>query len=258
MPRLSRSLAVLIFLLALVGAAPAQEPDDEALLAPSAEAQAVLQRALPTELAPRLALLDQQMRAAQALGLRAQQIALARRLVDEGRGQAEPAAWGEWLRFYLHSEFTFGQATRALDACEPHIADATLPLGLRAGVALRQTYMAAHEGELEITLNHWRRAQGLLAAFRASAVTPTPAEQLLGVDALQVRAEVVRLQGRHEAAVATLREALKEAQALQADVLHERNGLARHPDVERVAGWVDGSRSMLVYALVRQGRAAEA
>ena len=48
------------------------------------------------------------------------------------------------------------------------------------------------------------------------------------------------------------------AQALQADVLHERNGLARHPDVERVAGWVDGSRSMLVYALVRQGRAGEA
>ena len=258
MPRLSRSLAVLTFLLALGGTAPAQEPDDEALLAPSAEAQAVLQRALPTELAPRLALLDQQMRAAQALGLRAQQIALARRLVDEGRGQAEPAAWGEWLRFYLHSEFTFGQATRALDACEPHIADATLPLGLRAGVALRQTYMAAHEGELEITLNHWRRAQGLLAAFRASAVTPTAAEQLLGVDALQVRAEVERLQGRHEAAVATLREALKEAQALQADVLHERNGLARHPDVERVAGWVDGSRSMLVYALVRQGRAGEA
>ncbi|WP_374657838.1 CHAT domain-containing protein [Inhella sp.] len=249
-------LAALMLCWTLLGAAQAQELEEEGGALPVAEAQAVLQRPLPDDRLPRLTLLDQQMHAARQLAQRGLQVALARRLVDEGRDHAD---WPTWLRAYLHAEFTWGEGTKALEACEPWLADTSLPPALRAGVALRQTYMAAHEGDLAVTLNHWRRAQRLLAAWREGGRAPVEvAERQLGIDALQVRAEVERLQGRFEAAVATLREALQEALAQQADVLHERNGLSRHPDVQAFTGWVDGSRGMLVYALVRQGRAGEA
>ncbi len=229
--------------------------DDPVAARPAAEAQALLARPLPVEAGARLDLLLEQVQAARYLSQRAAEVALARRLVEEGRGHPD---WPGWVRSYLSSEFTWGQSGKALEACEAWVNDPGLVLGLRAGVALRQTYMAAQEGELTTTLNHWRRAQSLWAAVQQAGGEPDRWERYLGVDALQVRAEVERLRGEPEAAVATLREAIREAQGLQAHYLHERLGNPRHPDVEQAASWLDGSRGMLVYALVRLGRAAEA
>lgn len=239
------------------GSVSAQEQDDESLLAPPAlaDAPAVLARSLPQAREPRLLLLAQQAHAAQQLAQRAQQVALARQLVDEGRGHAQ---WPAWVRLYLNSEFTWGRSGAALDACEAWVNDAGLPLGLRAGVALRQAYMAAQEGDLPFTLNHWGRAQRLVADFRRSGQTPGPGELFLDVDALHVRAEVERLQGKLEASVATLRQALEQAQSLQAQGRRQNQNKPLPPEQDAAAGWLDGTRGMLVYALVRQGRPAEA
>lgn len=240
-------------LLILLCTAPvgAQEFDADDLASVS-DAQAVLDRTLPAEPAEaRLQLLQQQVQAAMQLGQRAQQVKLSRQLVDEGRAHR---LWPSWLRIYLSSEFSYGRATLALDACEAWIADRSLPLGLRAGVALRQTYMTAVEGELAPSQRQWERAQGLLKELGDRPPSSAEASHFLAIDALQTRAEVERLQGRLAASTASLREALPLAKAKLAQVRAQRDAEL----IEHALGWLDNTRGMLVYALVRQGRAAEA
>lgn len=238
-----RRLFALLLSLA-VCASQAQELDDEAWRQPLRDAEALLARPLPAAGSERLDLLDAQTQAARQLAQRGLQVQLSRQLVDEGRNDSR---WAQWLRNYLSYEFIWGRSQQALDACEAWIADDGLPLGLRATVALRQSYMRGAEGDQFRMQIEFARAQRLVQAFGQRAPANS-AERYLRVELLQVRSELERLQGRLQAATATLREAL---------LLAEKIDASTPQDPDDAAGWLDGLRGMLVYALVRQGRAAE-
>lgn len=238
-----RAAALLLSLLLTASAAlHAQELDETAPAAlHSAEAERLLAEPLPAALPARLALLAQQHAAADVLGRRAQQVELAWQWVSQGRSQP---GWAEWARRYVGLEFTWGRAGLALERCEAWVNDRTLPLGVRASLALRQTYISAKEGDLLVTLAHDRRAQRLLRELGDAPGPEHQASPFLGVEALQVRSDLAGLQGQPE--VPPLREALR----LAAQV--------RTQDEADRATWLDGTRGMLVYALVREGRPAEA
>jgi len=225
------------------------EPTDEAeASAPGADqARATLALPLPAAGPERLALLERQWAAARALALRSQQLALVTLLFREGEGHAR---WPDWVRGYLSAEFAWGRSGTALAACEPLLARDDLPVGLRASVALRQTYMATESADRLVAHNHWRRAQRLMAALPAQPAPALQVSRYLAVDALQVRSAIERLEGEHAKTVASLREAVRKAQALLDS--------AAPAERETALGWLDGSQGMLVYAWVRQGRPAEA
>lgn len=242
-------LLLLCLVCAPVGRAWAQEETADAAeaLAQDAEnARATLALVPPAAGPERLALLDRQWAAARALALRSQQLALVTQLFREGPGHRR---WPEWVRGYLSAEFAWGRSGTAMEACEPLLARDDVPLGLRASVALRQTYMATESNDRLLALNHWRRAQRLLAAVPAQPPAALQVSRYLAVDQLQVRAALERLDGDHAKTVASLREAVHQAQALLDS--------AEPAERETALGWLDGSQGMLVYAWVRQGRPAE-
>lgn len=251
-------LALLLIALLLQPAAAQETPEPEGLdellpfMQDRAAAQALLAQPLPPPGAARLELLLRQWSAAMFLEDRVRHVETARQLMEQGR--ADPR-WPLWAGGYLNAEYFYGGSGAALAACEPLIADRGLPLGLRSWVALRQTYMALDGGERELGLNHWRRAQALVAelpkeaAARKAAAVPA----FLDIDFLRTRGVVERAQGDWTASTASLREAVRLSvllweQKRQAPALEQQ--LARH--------LLEGSRGMLVYALVRQGRAGEA
>ena len=199
----------------------------------------------------RYAAMQRHYRAAQLLEDRARQIGLARQLADAGRSRAG----GEvWITNDLSAEFTWGSEGKALQACEPFLADKNLSLGARAVIALRQTYFAAAGHDRAILARLWSRADDLAGQALAQG-GPVPIG--LALDRLQVRSEIERFQGNQATAVATLREAVglgrRNHQAARA-----RSGDARDPDVLDAYGRLDGSLGTKVYALLRQGRPQEA
>ena len=227
------------------------EPDASGVKLTPDEAGRVLAQALPDAPEARYAALQRQYRAAQLLEDRVRQIDLARQLADAGRGRPGGEAW---IATYLNAEFTWGSQGKALEACEPFLADKNLSLGARAVIALRQTYFAAAGHDRAIVARLWSRADDL-AGQALQQGGPVPIG--LALDRLQVRSEIERFQGHEAAAVATLREAVglgrRNHQAARA-----RSSNARDPDVLDAYGRLDGSLGMLVYALVRQGRPQEA
>ena len=228
-----------------------EEPDASGAKLTPDEATRVLAQALPDAPDARYAALQRQYRAALLLEDRARQIGLARQLADAGRGRAG----GEvWITTYLNAEFTWGSQGKALEACEPFLADKNLSLGARAVIALRQTYFAAAGHDRAILARLWSRADDLASQALAQG-GPVPIG--LAIDRLQVRSEIERWQGNQAAAVATLREAVglgrRNHQAARA-----RSSDARDPEVLDTYARLDGSLGMLVYALVRQGRPQEA
>ena len=93
------------------------------------EAARVLAQALPDAPDARYAAWQRQYRAAQLLEDRPRGIGLARQLADAGRGRVE----GEtWIAIYLNAEFPWGSQGKALEACEPFLADKSLSIGARA------------------------------------------------------------------------------------------------------------------------------
>lgn len=215
------------------------------------EAERILAQALPEAADARYAVLQRQYEAARLLDDRARQIETARQLVDAGKGRPDGEAW---ITTYLNAEFTWGSSGKALDACEPFIADTRLSLATRASVALRQTYFAAQGRDRMLLARLWSRADDLSRqALKQGAV----ASKRMPVERLHVRSEIERWQGNLPAAVATLREAVGIGRRDVAAAL-ARSGNPRDPAVLDAYGWLDGSLGMLTYALVRQGRSPEA
>lgn len=207
------------------------------------EARRLLAETPPSDPDARYALLQRQLRAAQQLEDRPRQIALARQLVDAGRGRAGGEAW---VRVYLVTEYVWGSSGRALEASEAFVTDRKLSLPTRAGAALRQTYYAAHGNDRAALARLWARADGLAR----DALKEPGAPATLAIDRLQTRAEVERFTADPATVTATLREAVSASRKL----------LQPLPPAEQAElyGWLDGSLGMLTYALVRQGRAQEA
>ena len=247
----------LIAALGLLGQspAPAQEPAEDPLEllteAPPrdrSQAQSLLDRALPADAEARWRLLGEQYQAAVQLEDRVRQIALARQLAEQGQGQPD---WGLWAQRYLHDEFTWGSSGQALQASEPWVSNARLPIGLRATLALRQAYFVAQGTDRAVLQRLWSRADGL-AAEALGLADARAAYPFLVVQRLQLRSEMERWSGRHAAAVASLREAVGLARRIGTGAA----GSALAPG--EALGWLDGSLGMLCYALVRNGRAQEA
>ncbi|MFN3861016.1 MAG: CHAT domain-containing protein [Roseateles sp.] len=224
-------------------------------LMPAAEAQALLAQPLPAELPARIALLQQQVRAAQSLEQRGRWVEL---LAELARLTREQPGGEVWVRQYLGAEFTWGSSGRGLAAADAYASDATLSLPLRATAALRQVYALAQARDRAQLARMWSRAQQLVTQALAQLAERDPAAaRRLQVDLLQVRSEIERWDGRLAEASATLREAVRLAQ--QGVEAARRGGASlRDPAVQEAYGWYDGSLGMLSYALVRQGRAAEA
>lgn len=223
-------------------------------LMPAAEAQALLAQPLPAELPARIALLQQQVRAAQSLEQRGRWVEL---LAELARLTREQPGGEVWVRQYLGAEFTWGSSGRGLAAADAYASDATLSLPLRAAAALRQVYALAQARDRAQLARMWSRAQSLgKQALDGMAGDPAGAQRLR-VDLLQVRSEIERWDGRQAEASATLREAVRLAQ--QGVEAARRGGASlRDAAVQDAYGWYDGSLGMLSYALVRQGRAPEA
>lgn len=229
----------------------ADADDSPAALMPAAEAQALLARELPAEPAARLALLQQQVRAAQSLEQRGRWVELLAELAQLVRGQpgGEVA-----VRQYLSAEFVWGSSGKGLAAADAFASDTSLPLPVRAVAALRQVYALSQARDRALLERAWSRAQGLTK--QALARDPAAAT-LLQVDHLQVRSEIERWDGRLADAAATLREAVRLAHK-GVEAARAAATSPRDPAVLDAYGWYDGSQGMLTYALVRQGRAPEA
>jgi len=229
--------------------------DSPTALMPAAQAQALLAEALPAEPAARMALLQQQVRAAQSLEQRGRWVELLAELALLGRGQP---GHDVWVRQYLSAEFVWGSSGKGLAAADAYASDTTLNLPLRAAAALRQVYALSQAKDRAMLDRAWSRAQSLTKQALESMGDADPAAALrLQVDRLQVRSEMERWSGRLAEASATLREAVRLSHKGVEDA--RRGGKAlRDPAVQDAYGWYDGSQGMLTYALVRQGRAPEA
>ena len=214
------------------------------------QARQVLAEALPADKDARYTVLQRQLRAAQQLNERGRHLELARQLAEAGRGRPGGEAW---IRVYLNAEFTWGSSGAALAACEPWLEDTSLSPATRAMVALRQTYYAAQGTDRAVTSRMWSRADALARPLLGRPDTPVHLRE----DWLHVRSEVERLEGDTLAALATLREAVGVARRNEAE-LRKRKLPPRDPELLEAMGWHDSAQGMLVYALVRQGRAAEA
>ena len=214
------------------------------------EAQAILAQPLPDAADARYALLQGQWRAALALEDRARQITLLRQLADMGRGRP---GGEDWILRYLNAEFTWGSSGKALEACDPFLQDKQLSAITRATVAQREAYFRAQAYDHLKLENAWSRAESLTK--EALAKNKDKAE-LLQVDRLQVRSEVERRRGHLNAAVATLREAITVARRIFNE--RQRRQGAQSVAASDAYGRVDGSNGMLLFALLRIGRAPEA
>jgi len=231
------------------------EADDAVLAAmPAAEAQALLAQPLPADPAARLALLQQQARAAQSLEQRGRWVEVLAELAQLGRAQAGGEAW---VRQYLSAEFVWGSSGKALSAADAFANDSSLPLPTRASAALRQVYALAQARDRASMERMAARAEGLVQQALAQVAADPVATWRLQIDRLQVRSELARWQGRQADAVASLREALRLSQKWL-DTARSGGKPLRDPAVQDAYGWYDGSQGMLTYALVRQGRAPEA
>lgn len=232
--------------------------DSATVLMPAADAQALLAQPLPAEPAARLALLQQQVRAAQSLEQRGRWVELLAELAK--LSSAQPG--GEiWVRQYLSAEFVWGSSGKGLTAADAYASDTSLGLPLRAAAALRQVYALSQAKDRAQLDRMWSRAQGLTKQALEAMGSGDPAGALrLQVDRLQVRSEIERWDGRLADAVATLREAVRLAQKGAEEARRAPGGLKslRDPAALDAYGWYDGSQGMLTYALVRQGRAPEA
>lgn len=233
--------------------------DDEAgespaALMPAAEAQALLAQPLPADPAARLALLQQQARAAQSLEQRGRWVELLGEVAQMARNQPGGEAW---VRQYLSAEFVWGSSGKSLAAADAFANDTSLLLPTRASAALRQVYALAQARDRAQLDRMWSRAQGLVQQALVSLANDPAATLRLQVDRLQVRSEIERWQGRQADAVASLREAVRLAQQ-GLEAARAGGKPPRDPAVQDAYGWYDGSQGMLTYALVRQGRAPEA
>lgn len=222
---------------------------------PAVEAERLLAQPLPAEAGARYALLQQQARAAQSLEQRGRYVEVLRELATLGRGRPGGEAW---IRQYLSAEFTWGSSGRSLAAADAFASDATLSPTARAEAALRQVYALAQARDRAVLERMWSRAEQLMRQAQASLGEREPAVALaLRVQHLQVRAEIERWNGQLAGATATLREAVRLASRGVDEARRAAQG-AHDPAVLDAYGWYDGSLGMLVYALVRQGRAPEA
>lgn len=228
--------------------------DSPAALMPAAEAQALLAQPLPADPAARLALLQQQARAAQSLEQRGRWVELLGEVAQMARNQPGGEAW---VRQYLSAEFVWGSSGKSLAAADAFANDTSLLLPTRASAALRHVYALAQARDRAQLERMWSRAQGLVQQALASLANDPAATLRLQVDQLQVRSEIERWQGRQADAVASLREAVRLAQQ-GLEAARAGGKPPRDPAVQDAYGWYDGSQGMLTYALVRQGRAPEA
>lgn len=232
--------------------------DAAAVLMPAAEAEKLLAQPLPTEPAARLALLQQQVRAAQSLERRAQWVEL---LAELARLTSTQPGGELWMRQYLSAEFTWGSSGKGLSVADAYASDSKLALPVRAAAALRQVYALSHARDRAQLDRMWSRAQGLTKQAQDLLGSSDPAGSLrLQVDHLQVRSEIERWDGRLADAAATLREAVRLSAKGAEGARNHPGGLKALRDAAALDayGWYDGSQGMLTYALVRQGRAPEA
>ncbi len=213
-------------------------------------AKALLAQSLPESLPERIALLQQQVPAAQALEDRPRQIAVLAELLKLSAGRPELETW---VRPYLSSEFTWGKQSQARIAGEAVMADKRYSAQLRTGVTLRLAWYAAQGSDRAIAARAASLADGMareqIALLGANSVRGLAIE----VERLQIRSESERWGSDLGAATASLREAARTAERMLAATGNKDAALK-----QEAQGLMDGSLGMLCYALVRNGRAPEA
>lgn len=227
-----------------------EEGESDEVSLSDGDARQLLAQALPEGREARYAVLQRQAQAALRLGDRPRLIELSRQLMEIGRG----LPGGEvWIVNYLNAEFTWGSSGLAMESSEGFVNDNSLSLNTRATVALRQTFFAAQGRERSVLSRVWSRADKL----STQALQQAEAAPGLAVARLQGRSEYERWMGNREAAIGSLREAVRLAKQ-DWTAISERNGNRQDSETQRAYSSLDGSLGMLTYALVRQGRAQEA
>lgn len=215
-----------------------------------ADAKRILAEPLPEARDARYLALQRQIRAAAFLEDRVRQIALYKPLLEYVGSM--PGA-ENWIVPYVNAEFTWGSSGAAAQACEAYITDTRLSLGTRAVVALRQTYFVAQGHDRGVLMRDWERAESLTKQAIKQGVAPSTIE----INRLQIRSELERWDGDRDAAIKTLREAVRVARRNLAAVRAKASD-ERAPEVLDAYVWLDGTQGMLGYALTRGGRPQEA
>jgi CHAT domain-containing protein len=219
------------------------------------EARAVL--ATPVvENAPlqeRIDLLARQRAAARILGEQAALVRALEQLAELGKGRPD---WTIWMMDLMNTQFTFGGQQRGLEVGEKLLAESSLDPLLRANAAANLAWKYCEVSDLR----NCERVYGL--AQRSYAELPTTvnttARDYALVQNLMAKGQVMRVRGDTDARVAALREATIAVRNYVQAVAATTGGDTLNASYRGALNIADYTGGQLVYALIAQGRAAEA
>ena len=219
------------------------------------EARKALATPVPADATPRqrIDLLLRQRAAARIVGDQAALIRVLEQLTEVGKGEPD---WARYMLDLINAEFTFGSPKRSIEYGEKLLGAPDLDPVLRASVAASLTwkYCDAHDARnCERVFAQAERAYaalpaGITAGVRAAATTSH----------LQAKAIVLRVRGDLDGQVETLREATVTARNYLQRSLATAGGDTQAAQYRGAVAMADYTAGQLIYALLRQGRAAEA
>jgi len=250
------------FLLAPVQAQEADEalPPPEPTAAPvvtmtATEARAVLAQTLPptAPLDERIDLAVRQRTAARVVGEQASMLAALDQLVSIGKGRPE---WSTWTLDAMNTQFVFGSQQRSLEIGEMLVAQKDLAPVLRSNALANLTWRYC-------AINDKRNCERVYAnAVEAFAALPKDISQdqrdFTQITNLQAKGEVLRNRGDADGRVNALREAVAVARRYADRRQAEAKGDVRNFNYRGAINTYDYTSGQLVYALIAQGRGAEA
>ena len=255
--------------MALVFASSALKAQDEGLESPPEvtvppgasvsmtddEARRTLATALPADapLQQRLELLVRQRTAARIVGDQAALIRSLEQLTEAGKGNPE---WARWMTDLMNAEFAFGSPKRSIAHGESLLAITDLDPFIRANVAASLAWKYCDANDVPNCERVYSLAQ---RAYSALPDTLSPSARASALTAqLQTKAIVLRARGDLDGQVETLREATVSARNYRQRTLATVGGDTQSATYRTAVALADYTAGQLVYALLRQGRAAEA
>ncbi|NDP42255.1 MAG: CHAT domain-containing protein [Aromatoleum sp.] len=219
------------------------------------EARKVLATPVPADapLKDRIDLSLRQRAAARLVGDQATAILALDRLVEIGKDRPE---WASWMVELASSQFTFGSQQKSLEYGEKLLASTDLDPVLRANAAAN---LAWRYCEISDDRNCERVNTIAQRAYSdLPSTTPEGARNYALVLTLQAKAHVMKVRGDADARVAALREATVTSRNYLQKVSAEVGGDTRAALYRAAIVLANYTEGQFVYALVAQGRAAEA
>jgi CHAT domain-containing protein len=262
-------VALGLFLAALALTSPAvlaqegiqEAPPDAAALPDAAqsmtddEARKALAAPVPADATPRqrIDLLLRQRAAARIVGDQAALIRALEQLTETAKGDPD---WARYMLDLINAEFTFGSPKRSIEYGEKLLAVADLDPVLRSSTAASLTWKYCDANDARNCERVFALAQraysalpaGMDAGARAAATTSY----------LQAKAIVLRVRGDLDGQVDTLREATVTARNYLQRALATAGGDTQAARYRGAVAMADYTAGQLIYALLRQGRSAEA